>query len=317
MEKAKRIIFLLMILLAFSGCGAEKRNIPANTPAINPNAQAANKNTEEVTLYFSYRGENLLAGETRKINVPVNEKTEAAVIRELIAGPSADRDGLCGLFWGDVKLVSVDSVGDILFVTLSKDFVSTSPAKPALEDGGFAEQKKLAIYSIVDTIVEMGNYSRVQIEVDREGSRIGERITRSEAGWGDDSSYLEPLGWEESIILTPAKTLQEALASFDKKDWTRLYDFTAYTSPDGTQKPDMNAFSSALSAPGNILESYQITGTSVSHNGKKAMVTLDYSINTRAGDTVNKTKVPVIMVRENDIWKLSYTSLINVLISEG
>jgi hypothetical protein len=311
-------LFFMISMAAFSGCTASVQNSPANTPDINPDAEAANKATAEVTLYFSYRGEELLAGETRQINVPVNDKTEAAVIRELIAGPSTGRDKLTGLFWGTVKLVSVDSTADILFVTLSNDFVSASPVKSSLESGSFATQKKLAILSIVNTIVEMGNYSRVQIQVDREGSKIGERITENEAGWSSDSSnYLEPLGWAGDIVLTPEKTLQEALTSFQNKDWTRLYDFTAYNSPDGTVKPDKAAFSDALSTQGNILESYSATGTNVSYNGQTAVVMLDYSINTRSGDTISKTGIPVVMVRENDIWALSYTSLVNVLVNAG
>jgi hypothetical protein len=319
MRKAKHIFIILIVLAAvLTGCAAPGSSSPANTPDINPNAQAANKDTAEVMLYFGYRGEELLAGETRKINVPVNEKTERAVISELIAGPSADRDKLISLFWGNTKVVKVDSNEDILFVTLSNDFVSTDPSKPSLEDGNVNNQKKLAILSIVNTIVEMGNYSRVQIQVDREGNKIGERITEAEAGWDTKSStYLEPLGWADKIVLTPAKTLQEALTSFQNKDWTRLYDFTAYTSPDGTVKPVLAAFSDALSGQGNFLESYNVIGTNVSYNGQTAVVMIDCSINTRTGDTIKKTDIPVVMVRENDIWALSYTSLVNMLINAG
>lgn len=310
---------LIILIAAFAGCAAaQEQNSPANTPDINPNAEAANKDTAEVTLYFGYMKEDLLAGEARKINVPVNEKTEKAVINALIAGPSADRDKLSGLFWGDVKLVKVDSNADILFVTLSNDFVSTNPVKVSLESGAIADQKKLAILSIVNTIVEMGNYSSVQIEVDREGGKIGERITEYEAGWsGDTSTYLEPLGWSGDVVLTPEKTLQEALTSFQNKDWTRLYDFTAYNSPDGTVKPDLTGFSGALSGQGNILESYNVIGTNVSYNGQTAVVMMDYTINTRTGDTITKTDIPVVMVRENDIWALSYTSLVKVLVNAG
>jgi hypothetical protein len=319
MRKAKHIFIIIIVLAAvFSGCAAPGSSIPANTPDINPNAQAANKDTAEVMLYFGYRGEGLLAGETRKINVPVNEKTERAVISELIAGPSADRDKLESLFWGYIKVVKVDSNEDILFVTLSNEFVATDPAKPALEDGSVSGQKKLAVLSLVNTIVEMGNYSRVQIQVDRKGSKIGERITEDEAGWGTNSStYLEPLGWTDGIVLTPAKTLQEALTSFQNKDWTRLYDFTAYTSPDGSVKPVQADFSDALSGQGNILGSYNVIGTNVSYNGQTAVVMIDCSINTRNGDTVNKTDIPVVMIRENGIWTLSYTSLVNMLINAG
>jgi spore germination protein GerM len=322
MVKQKIVIWLIIIVLVIlTGCNINRQNNPANTPVINPNAEAANKDTSDVTLYFSYRGEDLLAGETRKISVPVSDKLEAAVVRELIKGPSADRGELAGLFWDNVKLVDVASNADILFVTLSNGFVSTSPSKASLEDGNVSEQKQLAIYSIVNTLVEMGNYSRVQILVDREGSKTGERITLGEAGWsGDTGTYLEPLSRDEQLkdlVLSPENTLKEVLASYGNKDWTRLYNFTAYNNPNGTVKPDTAAFSNALSAQGNILESYNVTSADVSYNGQTAMVMLDYSIKTRAGDTITKTDIPVIMVRDNDIWEMSYTSLVNVLINVG
>lgn len=312
------ILIILLLITPLAACGAKSPEAPANTPVINPKAEAANKDTSSVTLYFSYRGEEFLAGETRQIDVPVSDTLEAAVIRSLIGGPSADRDELSGLFWDGVQLVGVSPNEDILFVTLSDAFVSTDPTEISLEEGSVKDQKKLAIHSIVNTIVEMGRYSRVQIFVDRAATETGERITLSEAGYsGDSGAYLEPLGREAPLILTAENTLREALESYAFKDWTRLYDFTAYTSPDSTVKPDITAFSDALSAQGNVLESYNVASASVSFDGKTAVVMLDYSLRTKARDTIKRTNIPVVMVRTNDIWELSYSSLVNVLINVG
>lgn len=319
MRKTRVFIILIAALtMALAACGVKAPSVTVNTPVINPKAEAANKDTSSVTLYFCYRGEQLLAGETRKIDVPVSDTLEAAVIRSLLGGPSADRDELSGLFWEGVNLVGVSSNEDILFVTLSDEFISTDPTEISLGEGSVKDQKKLAIYSIVNTIVEMGKYSRVQIQVDREATETGERITLSEAGWNNDSgAYLEPLGREAPLILTPDNTLTQALESFAIKDWTRLYDFTAYTSPDSTVKPDIAAFSDALAQQGNGLESYNVGSVNVSFDGKTAIVMLDYSVRTKARDIIKKTNIPVVMVRTNDIWELSYSSLVNVLINVG
>lgn len=318
MKKVNLIITVILTVLILAACDIPADNIPANTPDINPKAETANKDTMNVMLYFCYRGEDFLAGETRTIDVPVNDTPEAAVVRALIKGPSAGIDELSGLFWDKVSLVDISSNEDILFVTLSDEFISTEPDKITLADGTVQDQKKLAIYSIVNTLIEMGKYSRVQIYVDRENTETGERITKSEAGWEDGSNvYLEPLGRDEDVVLTPENTLKQALESFGYKDWTRLYDFTAYSSPDGTVKPDMVSFSDALSSKGNGLDDYSIKGSNVSFDGKTSVVMLDYSIKTRAGDTVAKTNIPVLMVRTNDIWKLSYTSLVNLFVNAG
>jgi hypothetical protein len=314
----KAVAFILIIILIImSGCvSSDNQAVDKNLPDINPNAEAANKDTAQVTLYFSYRGEMLLAGETATIDVPVNESLEVAVVKALIAGPSNNRAELSGLFWDGVSLVNVTSNADILFVTLSEAFVSTDPEKVVLEEGTAADQKKLAISSIVNTIVEMGTYSSVQIYVDKHAG-IGQRITQKEAGWGSSDDRLEPLGRMGDLILTPPNTLIEALDSFVKKDWNRLYNFTAYTSPDGSLKPDLETFSETLAEKGNGLESFSVTDYNVSSNGQTAVVLLDYSMKTREGDLIPRSNKPVILVREEDIWKFSYTSLVDVLINAG
>jgi hypothetical protein len=320
MSKFKIAVAAVLILITIlAGCAKNEQGKPANTPDINPKAEAANKVTSNVTLYFCYRKQNLLAAETRKIDVPVSKTLEEAVIQALLDGPSTDRDELGGLFWNGVGLISVSSNGDILFVTLSNEFITTDPNKAALEEGTTPDQKKLAIYSIVNTLVELGKYSQVQIEIARDNStETGGRITRGEAGWTDDpQTYLEPLTRDASLILTPDNTLTEALKCFAYKDWTGLYNYTAYNSPDGTVKPDITAFTSALTSQVNGLESYNVTSLNVSYDGKNAIVMLDYSVRTKENDIIKRTSKPVIMVRNNDIWKLSYTSLVNILVDVG
>jgi len=170
---------------------------------------------------------------------------------------------------------------------------------------------------VVNTIVEMGTYSRVQIYIDRQDAGAAQRITRREAGWEDNSDdRLDPLGRMSELILTPQNTLIEALGSFEKKNWGRLYNFIAYTNPDGTLKPDTETFAEVLDK-GNVLESFSVTDSSVSSDGQEATVMLNYSIKTREGETLSRPNIPVKLVREEDIWKLTYTSLVKVLVNAG
>ncbi|MFA5675115.1 MAG: GerMN domain-containing protein [Christensenellales bacterium] len=318
---AKKLIITgvaaLIIIMALCGCGSSAKKPFQNMPDINPKAESANKDTVNVALYYCYNGERLLASETRAIEVPVNDSLEAAVVRAIIAGPSAEMDELSGLFWDGVKLIRVDSNADIFFVTLSEEFITTTPAAAVLDEPNTQERKKLAIYSIVNTIVEMGKFSRVQVYVDRQGG-VGQRITLVEAGWSDENTtHLEPLPRNQSIILTPQNTLVQALDSYSKKDWTRLYDFTAYMSKDGSIKPDITDFSAALAATGNVLDSFFVTDANVSLSGQSAVVMLDYTLSTREGDSVTRSGIPVVLVREHEIWKLTYASLVDVLINVG
>ncbi len=311
------MVFLILVA-GLTGCVSQPLPpTPQNIPEINPKAETANKDSLDVALYFSYNGEKLLAAETRTIEVPVSDSLEAAVVRALIQGPSPQRDELIGLFWEDVKVTSVDSNADIFFVTLSEEFINTQPPTTVLNDANILERKKLAIYSIVNTIIEMGKFSRVQIYVERQGG-IGQRITLVEAGWSEESTaHLEPLPRNQEIILTPENTLKQALDSFSKKDWTRLYNFTAYMSPDGSIKPEIGDFSETLAATGNVLESFNVTDASVAYNGQTVVVMLDYTIRAREGDAITRTNIPVVLVREDEIWKFTYASLVDVLINVG
>ena len=126
MLKKLAAALLAAAVLFMAGCmGGGTKSGSANLPDINPNAGAANKTTAHVALYLSYNREELLAAETATVNVPVSEPLEAAVVRALISGPSVNRTELYRLFWDGVN-VGVDSNADILFVTLSEDFVSTA-----------------------------------------------------------------------------------------------------------------------------------------------------------------------------------------------
>lgn len=315
MKKLKYIIaFLMLIVMIASGCNTGSSDIPeGNVPDINPNAQAANKDTSSVRLYFSYNGENLLAGETRTIDVPISESLESAVINALIAGPTSDE--LTGLFWEGVELVGVDENANHVFVTLSKEFVETDPKQEKLLDGlTVDEQKKLAIYSIVNTIIEIGNYSKVQIYVEQDRG-IGQRIKEYQAGWSNEDKALDPLARDSSMILTPANTLIEALSSFHLKDWKRLHTFTANMNLDGTVKPQLQSFSDEFAEKRNVLETFNAIDTTVSSDGQSAVVMLNYSLKTREGKLIEEDSIPIVMVREKGLWKVTYSSLVNILIN--
>ncbi len=316
MGKRRIIAALMAFILVLSGCAAAGQGAAdKNTPDINPKAEAANKDTSKVRLYYSYKGEMLLAGETRSIDVPVSQKREEAVIRALIAGPSADRSELAGLFWEGVTLVGVENNADVLFVTLSEEFVTTDPPMTALDESSAKDRKMVAIYSIVNTITEMGTYSGVQINVQRKNG--SQRIMRSEAGFGGEDKALDSQYWNGDLILTPEKTLIQALDAYSKKNWAELYNYTAYTNIDGTVKPDSEDFSAALAETGsNDLDSFEPKGVNVMSDGQSAVVLLNYTIKTRNGD-IERPMVPVILVLENELWKVSYSSIVNVLINVG
>ncbi len=87
-------------------------------------------------------------------------------------------------------------------------------------------------------------------------------------------------------------------------------------SPDGSIKPEIGDFPKR-SLPPAMSESFNVTDASVAYNGQTVVVMLDYTIRAREGDAITRTNIPVVLVREDEIWKFTYASLVDVLINVG
>ena len=88
------LIIILSMLVLSCNMLPSIRESREETTKINPLPEAANKVDREVTLYFRYSNENMLAGETRIIDVPVNERIEMTVLKEIFNGPSQNSQEL-------------------------------------------------------------------------------------------------------------------------------------------------------------------------------------------------------------------------------
>ena len=188
----KRVISCLIIaiwILSMAGCtvisDSSEQTANEYTPQINPVEDAA-ADQMTVKLYFRYGDEYLLAAETRTIDVPVNERIESVIIKELIEGPSAERTELTDVIDPGTEVINVTAEGGFLFVTLSGQFIDDgTPAADADDPDAIAAQKedrRIAVYAIVNTLIELGGFSRVQIMIDEDGNGTGNRITAEDAG---------------------------------------------------------------------------------------------------------------------------------------
>ena len=310
------ILVLCSVLTVISACNI----IPSialddeETTDINPLPEAANTVDKQVTLYFKYADENMLAGETRIIDVPVNERIEMAVLEEVLKGPSQDNPELTSVIPKNAAIIDVTDSGEYLFVTLSKEFITESAlATVDIADPAALETAKqdmnLAIYSIVDTLIELGGFSRIQILVDTNDSGRGERISLSDIG--DDSTEggtLEPLGWNGTLLMTPDNTVELLMEAFAKRDYETLYALIAYNSSDGTSKPSREDFISDLSSQSVTMEEYYVLDSVVSSDANSVIVAVSFSLKSQDGDTTVKDNIILQLLRERDLWKADYTS---------
>jgi len=118
-------------------------------------------NTYELTkikLYFADEsGEKLIATYREKYystNIPM----ERFVVEELIAGPSGQVEGIYPSVNSATKLVNIMTKDGICYVNLDESFLT--PMNNVA--------KELAIYSLVNSLVELSNVNKVQILINGE-----------------------------------------------------------------------------------------------------------------------------------------------------
>jgi len=320
--RIKIIAVILILCLVFSSCNVlpSIRDNGDESTKINPLPEAANKIGKEVTLYFRYADENMLAGETRSIDVPVNEQIEMTVLKEIFEGPSQDSQELNAIIPENARIISVTDSGDYLFVTLSSEFLSQSKlssVKPDQEEEHAAavDEMNLSIYSMVNTLIELGGFSRIQILVDKNDSGRGERIQLSEIGVESlEGASLEPLGWDGSLILNPENTVNLMLEIFGKKDFEKLYSLIAYNDSKNIQVPSKDEFISNLSTIETSIEEFKVLDSKVSADGSTVIVPISFTLKNKNGDTTEKENIILRLRRERDLWKVEYSSFKEVFL---
>lgn len=311
----KKIVAMILVLLIFcSACSADKTEVVE----INPLSENAVKDSSQVTLYFKNIDHNALVSEFRTIEASLNERIEVAILKELISGPSAINGEMEMVINPATKVVNISDNGGFLFVTLSKEFLEPfNMGNIAQQDAQavFKNKMRLAVYSIVNTLIEYSCYSRVQILVDKDGSGNGKRIQLAEVGF-DGEGTLEPLAWNGEVVLTCLNTVTLLFDETERKDWESVYKYIAYNDSGDTQKPVLSDFINTISALGITLENYEIEDCILSQGSNTAIVIMNYSIKAKEAESRQKTNIPIRLIKENNIWKIQYSVFKNLLISE-
>ena len=129
---------------------------------INLSTDTYNSEMREVTLYFPSVEGGGLGKEIRSIRVTDQQPLAQYLINELIKGPQTE--GLYASLSSETKTHSVEIMNGICFVNFTASF--------AEKNAGSAEQEKLTIASVVDSLTELENIDRVQLLID--GKRVND-----------------------------------------------------------------------------------------------------------------------------------------------
>lgn len=106
-------------------------------------------------LYFA-TSDAVLTGEWRSVKRTDTAPLAESLIAELIKGPKSE--GLSAVLSTETKLISVEVTDETAYVNMSRSFTE--------KNKGSAEKEYLAVYSVVDTLLELNGVRGVQFLIE-------------------------------------------------------------------------------------------------------------------------------------------------------
>lgn len=115
---------------------------------------------KELNLYFTNEEGNQLVPEARQVYYNGNTPIEKVIVEQLLRGPG--ESGHYATLPSDTRIVGVSVADGIAYVNLGKQFV----------DEALPVDAQIPIYSIVNSLIDAGNVSQVQISINGDTSLL-------------------------------------------------------------------------------------------------------------------------------------------------
>lgn len=305
---------LLLLALLLTGCAARdpieamvSTATDLTVPA--PADGGVVPHQTDVTLWFRFTAEPLLAPEVRTIALSPTAPDELTLLQALTAGPAASSLELTGLFPPGTRVLATHRQGRTLFVTLSRQIMNDYADERSLTGDEASMRRRLAMQAIAATVTENCDVDAVVILVehthDGSGSlRLRQRFYRD----GSDAAALAaPVLRDERLLLTPANTLALALQCWQERDWARLYPFIARTDgTTGAPRPAYEDFAAQMASLPH-LTSWTASGGHVSPDGQSALFTVTLTL--QQGGQSHTAAWNLRLRRERGIWRISLSDL--------
>jgi len=322
------------MIISITGCSVINKYVPINDNKENENSKKKQNISEKVltidpdpqpketvvTLYFKHKYFDFLVPETRTV---IHEKQtyEQLVVEELLKGPSAhDR---VSIMPPGVKVLDVTQKGETVFVNLSEEFIAPIDltglyGKADIPEDKVpfvqAEMKRLAIYSIVNSLTELDGVNQVKILVNNKAigyQEMGQELTDLmlkglNITEQKSSAVLVALYRNKDFILSPADSVQlvfEGLVGEPK--WDQVYSLLTSESTSQKELPSKEDLQKLWPA---LISSLELDPGFVKEEEIKAdgeaFVTVSYTVNYTSGTKDKKERDLVRVINDNGIWKV-------------
>lgn len=317
--KAVKVVVAVMCAVLLCSCQGLYLNDGGQSGDA-PQLQATNPTSSSVSsaaLYFGFSDQDILASEFRRIDTYPNNSYEYALLSALLSGPQGVSSALSRVINENTTLEGISFEGNCVFVTLSDDFITLEQTE-GLSEEEFERQclrQRMAVYSVVNTIIENTGYSRVQLYIVREEQNVTERPTRGEMGFygdGREEEHVEPLAMDESYIMTPYTALKEFASCLISGNLEDAHKYLSSDSSTGILRPDLAGFEADCSQNGQELVSAEVSEFyTVSEDGSRARGLISYTLASDSGER-SYTDIPVSFIRSSGIWRISYSFVLDV-----
>jgi len=281
-----------------------------------PVAGEENADIYQAELYFRFLDEPYLAAESRTLIVQKDESFEKALVRALISGPSAASSELRRLFSEDVTVESTVAQDELLFVTLSANVTDPLGDEPARwrEDVYWQKEvplrRQLAMQSLAATLIENCGYESIQILLDKRADANGSMRLPMSYYQVNEAGLAPVLRWDDQYLLTPQKAADVLLKSYQQKDWERVMRYVAVA--DGAPPPNQTTAGMLMDQWLTLID-YQLGEAVLSQRGSNGIVACGATVARSVGDTQQLQAYPLRLIRENSIWKISWSELEGLL----
>ncbi len=309
MKKLLSALLCGLMLLA-CGCSASYMN-SSDGDIIPPLQDSVGASSSVLPLYFRYYNEPMLVRSSLNVENTPQEAPEYFAISALITGAVGQRPEITSSFGINTRLLDVTASGETLSVTLSDGFLLDTLGS---SDEETRLNRRLAIYSIVNTVCEMGNHTLVQLYLEINGVRM--RPDSFEMGITKtvgEGAPIGPLSRDTSLILSPSNVLKRGLTHYSNNEWSKLYLYLGNKDSAAQKLPILEEMTQQFQYRNlNMTEFTVEDNYTVSDDGKTALVQATFKIRTEYA-SYTASNVPIELVYTGRYWLISYASLLKHL----
>ncbi len=318
MKNRVLLCILCLLVVVLSGCDifynsrltrdierSKQQEQDENFVPINPEME---EKGDSIVLYFGDNTGNYLVPEVRMVNKG-SERLESVIIKELIKGTKkAERTPL---IHPDTKLISFSENEGVAFVNFDSNFLNTTQDVEISEE---AEKsiRRLAIYSVVNSLTELGSINSVQILV--EGKKIEaasiQPFIQPNVQLPDNVDVvqlLEPIQRNRDIILNPANVVRLYFESLSTKDWGGSFQYIAHN---GEEVVTYEEYLSIIENIDPVILKFDVLDYEIQIQGDEALVNANYDLRLKDGVETSNQNVLIKLVKINDLWKVKWNSAI-------